>query len=144
MDNIMKNILVKTRLAAASLFVMTGLLSTFVIAQDENKETNRVRMEERRVEMQQRRAEFLESNPEAAARMEERRREREEFLANNPEAAARIEERRARMRERIENGEGRPPRGQRPGFEGRRQGPPSGFERDDRPRLRPRANASAG
>ncbi len=120
----MNTLLAKTALAIVGSLAMTAVLTAPLLAQDATDEERRDRSEGRR-------GEFLENNPEAAARMEERRAEREEFLENNPEAAARMEERRAHGRERSESGEGR----QRPGRdfegrrEGRREGPPPGSRR---------------
>lgn len=119
-----------TKFSLAGALAIGTLLAAPGFAQDDDAD-RQARMEERRQMMEQRRAEFLENNPDAAARMEERRQRREEFLENNPDAAARMGERRERMREhadgerpqrpRPEAGEGRGPRfGQRgEGFEGR-------------------------
>jgi hypothetical protein len=116
----MNTLLAKTALAIVGSLAMTAVLTAPLLAQDATDEERRDRSEGRR-------GEFLENNPEAAARMEERRAQREEFLENNPEAAARMEERRAQGQERRESGESRPRQGR--GFEGRREGPPPGFRR---------------
>lgn len=131
----MKNFLQNPVLVVTSTLLMTGLLSGSVLAQDDSEA-------ERRVNMEQRRAEYLENNPEVAARLETRRQEREAFLENNPDVAARADARRAQARERFDNNEGRPPRGQRPGADGRRQGPSPDFEREDRPRDRFRSGSA--
>ena len=115
----MNNTFTKTTLAVAGSLAMTLFLALPAFAQEGTSEERRAHFEERRAEMQARRAEFLENNPEAAARMEERRQRFEELRETDPEAAARIREQR---RERFRDG--RPgPRGR---GEGGRFGPPPG------------------
>lgn len=83
------------------LFILAFILAVPVQAQDENNAEN----QDRRAIREERRADFLEHNPQAAAKMEQRRTqmkakraEREEYLENHPEEAAKMAERRAEHR----------------------------------------------
>ncbi len=106
-----KNFVTKLLLAGTGSLLISGFLSSPLLAQDDEREGRRA---ENREQMAQRHAEFMENNPDIAARREEHRERRQEFRENNPEEAA---ERREERRERFQNGER--PRGPGvPGFRG--------------------------
>jgi len=111
-----KNLAKKLLLVSGTSLLLSGFLSSPLLAQDEKREGRRA---EHRKQMAERRGEFRENNPDIAARRDEHRERRQEYRENNPEeAAARREER----RQRFENGEG--PRG--PGGPGSRGPRPNG------------------
>lgn len=148
----MKNFLLKAIIAANGSLIMLTVLTIPLLARAQEELTEQERqarmetMEERRQAMETRRADFLDNNPEAPERMEERRRQREGFLANNPQAATRQkgwrEQRRANRQEHIDNGKGAPAGRPEGRFEGRRPGPPPGGGRG--PAQRPGSRHDPG
>ncbi len=116
-----KNLAKKLLLVSGTSLLLSGFLSSPLLAQDEEREGRRA---EHREQMAERHAEFMENNPDIAAKREEHRERRQEYRENNPEeTAARREER----RQRFENGER--PRG--PGGSGARGPRPDGRSGQD-------------